>query len=377
VANDHETVAFEALSEAVLAIASEIELEPVLQKLVHAARELVGARYAALGTPDGRGGFERFLTSGMDEDTIKAIGPLPRTHGLLGAMLEDTASHRTDDIRDDPRFEWWPHNHPEMESFLGVPIVAKGGVLGAFYLTNKEDAEQFTDEDQRLIELFAAHAAIAIENARLFARSRELTAVEERNRLARDLHDSVAQTLFSLSLTTEAALARAENGGATDELKQVRELAREALNEMRSIVFELRPADLAADGLVATLVKHADVLGRVFGQRIDVQIASEHMLDPDVELELFRIAQEAMSNALKHARASKIDILVDLGGDPPRLAVTDDGVGFDPSDLGARSRHLGLTTMEERAHATGSKLTIDSARGKGTTVAVELATELR
>jgi signal transduction histidine kinase len=372
VGRDHETVAFEALSGAVLAIASEIELEPVLQKLVHAARELVGARYAALGTPDGRGGFERFLTSGMDDETIKRIGPLPRTHGLLGAMLEATASYRTDDIRDDPRFEWWPREHPEMDSFLGVPIVAKGGVLGAFYLTNKEGAELFTDEDQRLIELFAAHAAIAIENASLFERSRELTVVEERNRLARDLHDSVAQTLFSLSLTTEAALARAGNGAATDELKQVRELARAALNEMRSIVFELRPADLAADGLVATLVKHADVLGRVFGQQIDVDVVSEGPLDPDIELELFRIAQEALSNALKHARASKIDIVVDLLGTPARMAVIDDGVGFDPSDVGSRSRHLGLTTMEERARAAAATLQIDSSRGAGTKVVVEL-----
>jgi signal transduction histidine kinase len=369
---DHEAVAFEALSEAVLAIASEVELEPVLQKLVHAARELVGARYAALGTPDGHGGFERFLTSGMDDETIERIGPLPRTHGLLGAMLEDTVSYRTDDIRDDPRFEWWPREHPDMDSFLGVPIVAKGGVLGAFYLTNKVAADQFTDDDQRLIELFAAHAAIAIENAGLFERSRELTVVEERNRLARDLHDSVAQTLFSLSLTTEAALARATNGAATDELEQVRDLARAALNEMRSIVFELRPADLAADGLVATLVKHADVLGRVFGQHIDVNVVSERPLDPDVELELFRIAQEAISNALKHARAAKIEITVDIDRAPARIVVSDDGVGFDPSDVGARSRHLGLTSMEERARALGATLTIDAHQGAGTTVRAEL-----
>ena len=148
-----------------------------------------------------------------------------------------------------------------MTSFLGVPIVSKGRVLGAFYLTN-EDRTEFNESDQHLVELFAAHAAIAIENAQLFERSRELSVVEERNRLARELHDSVAQVMFSLSLTAEAAARTSDN----EDSRHVADLAKQALDEMRSIVFELRPADLAADGLVATLQKHATVLGRVFGQ---------------------------------------------------------------------------------------------------------------
>jgi signal transduction histidine kinase len=349
--------AFKELSEAVLQVASEVELEPVLNKLVHAVRELVGAQYAAIGVPDGHGGFRRFITSGMSDELIREIGPLPRTHGLLGAMLTDTTSFRTDDIRDDPRFEWWPRAHPEMDTFMGVPIVAKGEVLGAFYLTSKEGG--FTDDDQRLTEVFAAHAAIAIDNARLFERSRELSVVEERNRLARDLHDSVAQTLFSLALVAEAG-----------DMDKVRELAREAQNQMRSIVFELRPADLAADGLAATLVKHSDVLSRVFGQQIAVDVLSEDALDPETELELFRIAQEALSNALKHARASRIDVTVDLGS--KRLAVRDDGVGFDPADGLVRAKHLGLTSMEERAREIGADLDVATAPGKGTTVTVAL-----
>ena len=367
-------VAFDALSEAVLQIASETELEPVLLKLVHSARELVGARFAALGIPDGEGGFEKVLTSGMSDDLITEIGPLPRTHGLLGAMLQDTSSFRTDDIRDDPRFEWWPRAHPEMTSFLGVPIVAKGSILGAFYLTDKEEDEEFTDDDQHLIELFAAHAAIAIENATLFERSRELTVVEDRNRLARDLHDSVAQTLFSLSLMSEAALKLTEEGsqGAADEIRRVGDLARSALDEVRSIVFELRPADLAADGLVPTLIKHTEVLSRVFGQDIAVSVISEKRLDAEVELELFRIAQEALSNALKHGQASRIDVDVDLENHPVSLRVRDNGVGFDPDSSLVRARHLGLTSMEERANELGARLNLSSAPGQGTTVTVEL-----
>ena len=358
-----------ALSQAVLQIAAETKLEPVLLRLVEVARELVGARYAAIGIPDGRGGFAKFLTVGMTDEEVDAIGPLPRTHGLLGAMLEDTSSFRTDDIRRDPRFEYWPSEHPKMTSFLGVPIVAKGKVLGAFYLTDKQDAYEFDDDDLRLIELFAAHAAIAIENARLFERSRELTVVEERNRLARDLHDSVVQTLFSLGLVAEGARRK----GDVSELARVEQLAKDALAELRSIVFELRPADLEVEGLVTTLVKHAEVVRRVFGQDVEVRVASERRLDPAVELELFRIAQEALTNALKHAGASKIDLVIDLDGEPARLEVTDDGRGFDPDAPAIRARHLGLTSMEERAESIDAKLRIDARPGAGTTVTVEVA----
>jgi signal transduction histidine kinase len=359
--------AFAALSEAVLQIASETKVEPVLQRLVHTARELVGARYAALGIPDGRGGFAKFLTSGMSDELIDEIGPLPRTHGLLGAMLTDPDSFRTDDVTADQRFEWWPPEHPRMRSFLGVPIVAKGSILGAIYLTDKHDADEFDEADQHLIELFAAHAAIAIENARLFERSRELTVVEERNRLARDLHDSVVQTLFSLSLVAEAV-----RNGADGEIEQVSDLARSALAELRSIVFELRPADLAAEGLVTTLVKHAEVLRRVFGQDIHIDVRSERVLEPGAELELFRIAQEALTNALKHAQASRVDVIVDLDATPSRIEVRDDGVGFDPDAPQTRARHLGLTSMEERAAAIGGKVSIDASPGRGTSVIAEV-----
>ncbi len=156
-----------AVSDAVLAVAAELSVEEVLQRLVHSARELAGARYAALGLPDGDGGFRRFLTSGMSDELVASLGPLPRQHGVLGAMLETRAPYPTRDIHDHPRFRgWWPDGHPDMRSFLGVPIVAPQDVIGAFYLTEKIGAPDFTDKDEELIGLLAAHAAIAIANAR-------------------------------------------------------------------------------------------------------------------------------------------------------------------------------------------------------------------
>src|ERR1700759_4978438 len=133
------TPALKAVSDAVLAVASQLSVDEVLQRLVDSARELVGARYAALGIPDGTGGFRRFLVAGMSDELITAMGPLPRTHGMLGAMLESRDAYRIADIHGDPRFRgWWPREHPNMRSFLGVPIQVRDEVIGAFYLTEKE-----------------------------------------------------------------------------------------------------------------------------------------------------------------------------------------------------------------------------------------------
>ena len=357
----------EALSDAVLAIAAEHAVEPVLQKLVDAARELAGATYAAIGVPDGDGGFAQFITSGMSDELIASLGELPRTHGLLGAMLEPGAApQRTLDIRRDPRFRgWWPDAHPSMSTFLGVPIVARGTIAGAFYLTDKDGG--FTDGDQALIETFAAHAALAIENARLHERSRELSIVEERNRLARELHDAVTQKLFGVVLAAESgsALLDRDLAAAGAQLALVRELAGEAMDELRSVIVHLRPPALEAEGLAVALGKHVDVLRRAHRREIALSLDGE--CPPAIATDVFRIAQEALSNALRHAGAEHIAVRLRCDGrDGVELTIADDGAGFDPDAV--RSRRLGLTTMAERARAIGARLQVESAPGAGTTV---------
>jgi signal transduction histidine kinase len=370
-----DSSAFRTLSDVVLAIAAEREVEPVLQRLVHAARELGGARYAALGVPDGEGAFARFITSGMSDELIASMGPLPRTHGMLGAMLESPEPYRTPDIHTHPRFRgWWPGAHPDMRSFLGVPIVSRGGITGALYLTDKEGAAAFSDADERLIVLLAAHAAIAIENARLHERSRELSIVEERNRLARELHDSVTQQLFGVVLAAESAgelLARGDSG-AGDEVQRVQGLARAAMDELRSVVFELRPASLEAEGLAQVLRKHVGVLTRVSGRPIELRIASPPPLGARASSQVFRIAQEALQNALRHAEAERIEVRLEEGGGRLVLTVADDGRGFDVGATAVRGRRLGLTSMEERAMELGGRMVIDTRPGEGTTVRLEV-----
>jgi signal transduction histidine kinase len=369
--------ALKAVSDAVLAIASQLSVDEVLQRLVDSARELAGARYAALGIPDGAGGFTRFLVAGMSDELVASMGPLPRTHGMLGAMLQASGAYRTDDIHEDPRFRgWWPRQHPDMRSFLGVPIVAREEVIGAFYLTEKEGAACFDHGDQELIELLAAHAAIAITNARLYERSRELSILSERNRMALELHDVVSQKLFSLNLSANSAatLLDRDPQAAHAQLDRVRELAREALAELRSLILGLRPADLAHDGLEGALRKEVEMLRRVHGVEVDLraEAGGPDTADPR-DVEVLRIAHEALHNAVRHAAATRVTVR--LGGADQRLTleVTDDGIGFDPADPELRSRHLGLTSMEERARELGGTLVLRSSPGTGTTVRLELA----
>jgi signal transduction histidine kinase len=367
--------ALKAVSDAVLAVASQRSVEEVLQQLVECARELAGARYAALGIPDDSGGFRRFLVAGMSDELVARLGPLPRTHGVLGAMLETPSPVRTADLHRHPRFKgWWPAGHPDMRSFLGVPIVAPEGVIGAFYLTHKEGAAAFEDADQDVIEVLAAHAAIAITNARLYEESRELSIVAERNRLALDLHDSVSQKLFGLLLSAQAAemLLERDPAEAHVQVSKLPGLAREALDELRALIFELRPPDLERDGLCGALRKHVEVVGRIRQHEIELEIDDELQAHPGRDQDVLRIAQEALQNVIKHAGAEHVRVALHAEDGRLVLEVEDDGSGFEPETAGIRSRRLGLTSMEERARRIGGTLQVRSAPGAGTRVRLEV-----
>lgn len=368
------------IAELLLAVAGERSLDAVLRRLVNGARELADARYAAIGIPDDEGdGFRWFTTAGMSDELIAELGDLPRTHGMLGAMLDDPAPYRTDDITRDQRFRgWWPRAHPDMHSFMGIPIVSAGDIVGAFYLTEKIGADVFDAGDQRRIAALAGHTAVAIENARLREQIRELTLAEERTRVARELHDALSQTLLGLALTADvaadhlAAGAARAGDGANDALRadldQIRGLARTARRELRAVVVDLRPADLANDGLVATLTKHLDMVQRAWDVTVDTRFGDLRALPSDIEVALLRIAQEAVHNAVRHGTPSRISVFVGRDGDGVVLQVDDDGAGFDPPSDTGRGRTMGLVSMRDRAGAVGGLFELRSAPGQGTRV---------
>ena len=262
-----------------------------------------------------------------------------------------------------------------MRSFLGVPIVAPEGVIGAFYLTEKEGGELFDAADQAVIELLAAHAAIAIANAGLYERSRELSMLAERNRLALELHDAVSQKLFSLVLTAEAAgtqLERDPRGGARAASRGCRRSPREALEELRSLILELRPPELERDGLCGALRKHVEMLRRLHRRRDRPRRRGRRrQRRPARPRGPARRPGGAAERAppRRRRRGSACGSAAATGA--LELEVADDGAGFDPADPELRSRRLGLTSMEERAQRLGGTLEIRSAPGAGTTVRLE------
>ena len=379
----------EAISAAVLAMSRHLEVREVLQRIVSSARELLGARYAALGVPDDNGGFAQFVVDGVSDEQWRAIGPLPRQHGILAAMLHEATPQRLADLRQDPRFGGWPAAHPELSAFLGVPIADGDEILGAIFLANPEDlasrpARTFSADDERLLRILAAHAAIALINARLYERSRELTLVGERARIAHELHDAVAQKLFSLRLTAQAAAAliARDPDRARAELAQVSRLAAEAADELRGVVVELRPAALDEDGLLPTLQSHVEVLDRAHAASVSFRHERVSALPPAQEEAVLRVAQEALHNALRHSGATGIQVeLLAAGsgsgtetgsGRGARLRVRDDGRGFAPEQVRRAGRHLGLVSMRDRAAAVGGTLRIDSSPGRGTVVELEV-----
>ncbi|MBD9735744.1 MULTISPECIES: GAF domain-containing sensor histidine kinase [unclassified Streptomyces] len=368
-----------AVSSALLAMSRHLEVRDVLKTIVASARELLDAQYAALGVPDDHGGFAQFVVDGVSEAQWKAIGPLPRQHGVLAAMLRDAKPQRLADVRSDPRFEGWPSAHPDLVDFLGLPVRDGDEVIGALFLANKncpkpEGTCGFTQDDEELLGILAQHAAIALTNARLYERSRELTIAEERSRLAHELHDAVSQKLFSLRLTAQAAarLVDRDPSRAKGELQQVAVLAAEAADELRAAVVELRPAALDEDGLVATLRTQVQVLDRAHSARVTFTGHGVRALPAAQEEAVLRVAQEALHNALRHADADRVDVTLDRRGTGAVLRVTDDGSGFDPRTVRRAGRHLGLVSMRDRASGVGGRLSVESEPGKGTTIEMEV-----
>jgi len=354
------------VSQAVLSVTRQMSVRDVLQVIVRSARSLVGARYAALGVPDEGNSFAEFVVDGISDAEWQAIGPLPRRHGMLGVLLTEGKPERLADIRRDPRFEGWPAAHPQMSHFLGVPVRDGDQVLGIIFAANKTSAAAekhgFTERDLQILSLFAAHAAIALTNARLYERSRDLSVMQERARLARELHDAVTQKLFSIRAHARAAaVLAAREPCAPDrvkaEIEVVGALGAEAHAELSAVIDGLAPPDLQDGGLAESLRRYAVLAGRAHGIPVTFTAAELPALSPRTEAALYRVAQEALHNALRHSGAGTVGVRLARTGRRVTLEVGDDGHGFTPE---APSGGVGLASMRQRAANVGGTLSIRS-----------------
>ncbi len=376
-ANERRTSAeLEALFEATMTITAELAIDRVLQRIVDLARSLVNARYAALGVPNASGsGLEKFATSGMTAEEVHRIGHLPEGKGLLGLLLREPKPIRVRRLEDDPRSAGVCDGHPVMQSFLGVPIIFKGRLLGNLYLTDKIGADEFSEQDEHLITMLAAQAAIAIENANLYKQVQRLAVLEERERIAMDLHDGIIQSIYAVGLMLEyAGLTFDESPQqARKQLQDSINGLNEVIRDIRNYILDLRPQRFQNKNLSAGLID----LVRAFKANtlitVDVQTAdrADADLTTDQSTGLFHITQEALANIAKHARARTVTMNLRRDGSLVILAIQDDGRGFDTSTVKAYTGH-GLQNMQERARAMGAQLRLASAPGQGTLIEVKL-----
>jgi signal transduction histidine kinase len=367
-----------ALDVATRAIAGVLPLSAVLQLITDQVRQLAAAEYAALGTVDDAGTIERFITSGLSDALRARIGALPRGRGLLGLIIRQGRPIRISDISRDPRSAGFPAHHPAMRTFLGVPITVKGRSVGNLYLTNKLGGGPFSKDDQRIVETFALHAGIAIDNARLHENAQRLAIVDERDRIGRDLHDSIIQSLYAVGLSLEdvpdlmdevPAEAKARVERAIDSLHG-------AIGEMRDFVFGLRPELLDRAGLAAGLTALADEfrVNTLLDVRLELGGGEPNALSPDRAVEILQIAREALSNVARHARATMVLVSLTREDGALRLHIADNGAGFRPNAPRAGTHH-GLANMRERAVALEAKLEITSREGAGTNVELRVPLE--
>jgi len=363
----------EALDEAVRGVARVLDIDLVPQQLVDRVRILVQADYAALGTIDDRGEIVLFITSGIGMRERERIGHPPRGRGLLGLIIREDRPLRIDDIAADERRYGFPPNHPAMHAFLGVPVIAGGRTAGNLYLTRGAGGHPFTAGDQALVERFALHAGIAMENARLHDRVQRLTIVEERERIGRDLHDQIIQRLYGISLLLDDVpeMVSTDPPAAGVRIEEAIDSLTAAIQEIRTFVFGLRPVELGERGLVGALEQMAGEVNRSVGLEVSFRI--EPGIAPPMEAlaELLSVAREALANVARHAEASAAEIELSDDGRAFRLEVIDDGRGFDTATA-PRPGHHGLANMRERAERMGGVLEIASREGRGTRIILSL-----
>lgn len=339
----------------------------MLRRIVEAGCLLTGARYGALGAlASGAKGLSQFVYVGIDEPTAEAIGSLPEGAGILGVLVLDPKPLRLAELSAHPDSVGFPPGHPPMRSFLGVPLWLGGEVFGNLYLTEKQGAAEFGDDDQELVVALASAASIAIDNARLHARLGELGLAAERERIARDLHDTVIQRLFATGLSLQSVLPMTEGDAVRDHIEMAVADLDDTIRQVRTTIFVLEPPPGAERGVRAQVLALCAEAGRSLGFEPEARFrgAIDRHVDDSVASELLSVLREALANVARHANAGRAEVELSAS-DEICLEVSDDGVG---TNAAARQLGHGLANMAERAELLGGSFTLAARPGGGTVV---------
>ena len=357
----------ESIQRMTTALLQKLTLEQVLDIVHREACQLTNAKGCALFSVMDDDWLETVHSGGVLQPPAKRMPVEGTLNGRVLLTGEPLLLNEAEGLRQTS------HPIPNLESLLIIPMTLKGSIVGTLDVADKPGG--FTEDDVRILSLFADGAAIAIESARLYQQAEQLAVVEERQRLARELHDSVTQALYSVTLYAEAtqmAMSAGKLDVAAENVQELHQMAREAMVDMRMLIFELHPPVLEEEGLVAALQSRLAAVEARAGLLTEIKVEGERRLSLALEEELFWIALEAFNNVVKHAGAQRIEVSLQFGDKSVLMEIRDDGQGFDAGEAG-QTGGMGLHGMEERVARIRGTLTITSALGEGTTVRVEAA----
>jgi len=364
----NDPVRLHALIDAILLIEADADIEGLLGRIIEGASRLVGARYGALGVISGDGvTLSRFITYGLDDEQRAAIGPEPQGKGVLGEIILHPTPLRIDDLARHATSLGFPPNHPPMHRFLGVPVTTGDGhIFGNLYLTEPLDGEPFSQEDEHLVEAFGRAAGLVIDQELLRASVRELTLSEERERLARDLHDTVIQRLFGVGLALQISLSSVLDDDVRSRINSVLDELDATIHEIRTTIFEIDQEQPMGQSIEASVAQLAGEVESRLGVRAELKVASG--IDQEIGARAARQAlhalREILSNIVRHSKATMVQIHVDTTQNLIEVVVRDNGIGFTPNVGSGR----GLRNLSSRARQLGGDCTITSEIGVGTMV---------
>jgi signal transduction histidine kinase len=355
----------QALLEGVIAIESERELPAVLRRIAETACSLTGARYGALSLldPSGNGGGE-FVYVGMDQEIVDAIGQVPNGAGILGQLVSDPRPLRLVDLSARQEPTGFPPGHPSIRTFLGVPLRVREGVLGSLYVAEKQGSQEFTETDEAMVVTLAGAVGIAIEHARLQTRLGELNVAADRERIARDLHDTVIQRLFVTGLSLQSKLTLIPDPEARSCVEDAILDLDDTIRQVRTTIFALDPPIAAEKGVRARVLEICTKAAGSLGFEPEVRFvgAIDRYVSAPVGAELLSTLREALTNAARHANARHVvvEVVVDEG---VSLRVTDDGIGVEDAGRGIGR---GLSNMAERAESLKGSFNLHPGPDGGT-----------